>query len=124
MPLRKFLGLAGKAADVGDRAKTTAVITMPKHRVMVKATALIHLSPKSISSKASLYRSISNIRRRRSTKIRAKRMAPTLGTQSQTLLPWERLRTSRALSFIGIISFRLCRVFSTSRPCLQLTRMI
>jgi len=124
MPLRKWLGLAGRAADAGGRVRTTVVITMLKHRAMVKATGSIHLSPRSISSKASLYRSSSNIRRRRSTTIRAKRRAPTLGTQSQTLVPWERLRTSRARSFIGIISFRPCRVFSISRPCLQLTRMI
>lgn len=120
MPLRKRLGLAGRAADVGDRARITIVITMLKHRAMVS----IHLSPKSISSKASLLMSTSIIKRRRSTKIREKRRAQTLETQSLTLVPLVRLRISRVRSFIGIISFRPFRVFSTSKPCLQSTRMI
>jgi hypothetical protein len=119
MPLKKLLGLAGRAADVGDRARTTIAITMLKHRAMVS----IHLSPKSISSKASHLTSSSITKRRRSTTIRVKRRAPTLGIQSQ-ILPWVRLRISRALSFIGIISFKPFRVCSTSKPSLQSTRMI
>jgi hypothetical protein len=47
-----------------------------------------------------------------------------LGIQSLTLVPLVRLRISRARSFIGIISFRPFRVFSTSKPCLQSTKMI